>query len=443
MLPAHVVLVRLVRVPAGVTKHREGMLRFEAAQRLPLPLAELAWDHAACGRSDGEDVVLLFAAKDAVVAPLAQALEDCALSPERFVPGSFALLEAWRREAGRRPDAPATLLVDAGIRTTTVLRWEGAECREIFTMALPAPDAKAPAAQDIERWIGRLAEELRRSSPAKSGASAGTGAEQLRLTGAGAAPGLAAELQARTGRKVALFAPGWTLAEPDGEAVCPERFDAVASIALIGGAAAALRPERECPDLLPAKIRARNLVRRRRPWLAAAAVVALAVPWFPLQKWRGESAGLRTQVATADARIAELSGRLEQERKLAHRRDLLVQEVQRLDELQRRRGSWLRFLRDLHDRLESAEDAWLDHLRFGLEGRGTEARPLVELGGRLLLRAEGSPAGAVPRERSAALLGELASLPGVSAVREVRFDDGPPGLLRFELVLVLDRRLPL
>ena len=66
------------------------------------------------------------------------------------------------------------------------------------------------------------------------------------------------------------------------------------------------------------------------------------------------------------------------------------------------------------------------------------------LSGRLLdARNPGAKASPASRERARQLLGRLAGSPYVAAVTNERFDNSQPGLLRFDVTLVVNPRHPL
>jgi hypothetical protein len=135
-----------------------------------------------------------------------------------------------------------------------------------------------------------------------------------------------------------------------------------------------------------------------------------------------------------------------------------------LQRLVEARSSWTAFLADLQERLVTAEDVWLESLQFLPSGKSADAtvlRPresglgIIAAGGdaerpepaslvRLnltgcLFDADNpvTKAGARSYQRAKSLLAGLRASPFVAAVENERFDGSQPGMLRFEITLVV------
>jgi type IV pilus assembly protein PilM len=144
---------------------------------------------------------------------------------------------------------------------------------------------------------------------------------------------------------------------------------------------------------------------------------------------------METELAPVRARAARLQEKLAQLR-------TRQQQLEQVQAVHDRRFAWLQFFADLQDRLVKVEDVWLDSLRPVAAGAGAPLRLVVS--GRMLDRA--NPLAKVSQDtvtRVRVLFAELAKSPGVASVEGEHFDTSQPGVLRFDLVLVVDPAHPL
>ena len=163
----------------------------------------------------------------------------------------------------------------------------------------------------------------------------------------------------------------------------------------------------------------------------------------------------------AQGHATEVELQLRPLRELEKRNTELLQHIERakksVAELQgvvEKKTNWLRFLKDLQDRLVTVEDVWLESLSIvrdpSLEvlaaaGSGSPATDLrLVLSGRLLDR--GNPISKVSAESYERVKQLIASFGGsefIASVEHERFDNSQPGILRFDFTLVVRPQKPL
>lgn len=467
VLPGHLVLTKFVKTPRLEPTKRERVILFEAQQSLPCALSEIVWGHAVAGEAEAGVEELLCAAKREAVEALCEAAEQAGVSLRAVVPGPVALVAAYRR--AQPADAPPTVLLEIGARTTTLAL---VEARQFHLRALSigseavAPqtaesrpgdwadaeecareprrrDAVAPA---LEAMAERLALEVTRTVVHFKRQSGAAEPGRAVLTGGGARlGGLADLLGARLRVPVGEFDP------LNGIEIAPAAAGAAgqaAHLAALCGAAALQFGLRSLAiDLRPARLKSIEATRRRQPWLMAAAGLAASALLLPLLHWRSVERELRAKIAAVDAGIAPLRARED-----SHRRDLarlaeLTRRVGELQAVQDRSVSWQQFLADLQDRLGQVEDVWLERMQLAPAPATDRADPgalRIAVSGRILDRT--NPLAKVSPEayrRVTDLLGSLAQSPFLSAVESERFDDEQPGILRFDFVLVTRPARPL
>lgn len=415
VLPASLLLVKSVAVPAVAGAGRARVIRFESARAIPYPLEEVVWDHVAPVGGEPAAEVLVFAAKLAAVERLCAAVETAGFAVAAVCPGPLVTLAAGRAAL---PSAGG-LVLGCGARTTEV--WSvtphHARLRVLPFGSADFPEATALAGQ----WQGELARTW-----AHLGLAAPP-AHVCLVAPAESAADLRAALVARWSGTVETV-PG-----------LPDSAAWVAAGSLIGG-------REPGADLLPpARVRERAW-RRRLPALALAAGLALAALLPPIVWHRAEAAKARRAAEALEAELAPLRVRAAQHRQQRERLDALRERIAALRAVEERRYRWVALLADLQDRLGQVEDVWLDRLEIAPETGAPGETPALRLAiaGRMLDQT--NPLARVSPEtygRVKALFARFAESPFVAEVRGERFDSDQPGLLRFEVVLVAADRQPL
>jgi len=416
VLPASLLWARSVAVPPAAGAGRERVIRFEAARAIPYPLAEVVWDQVAPVGGATAAEVLVVAAKLAAVERLCAAVEAAGFPLGAVCPAPLVTLAAGRAAL---PEGGG-LVLGLGARTTEV--WgvtpEHARLRLLPFGLADCPDAAALAEQ--------LGGEVTRTCPHLGFAS--PPAHVTVVTRADLPPGTREALATRW-RATVETVSDWS----DSHALA-----VAASLELAEDAARA--------DLLPPVRRAERAWRRRLPWLAVAAGLALAALGPPVLRHRADAAASNRAAAILEAELAPLRVRAAQHRVQLERLADLRQRLAVLHGVEERRHRWVALLADLQDRLGTVEDVWLDRLEIAPgTGAAGEAAPLrLAITGRMLDQA--NPLARVSPEtygRVKALFARLAESPFVAEVQGERFDSEQPGLLRFDVVLVAAERQPL
>jgi len=487
-LPAHLTFLRVVALPRVSARRRRQIIAFEMREGVPVPLAELVWSGATVATPGGGREIVLTAARRSTIEALCERLGAAGLYPVAALPAWLALQSGL---AYNHPDFAGALAVAVGARSTLLVFDRGAglclrsvalggdavtervaenlgldlASAEFIKRGEPvgtAPPGEAQRAHAAVRMAAdefgrRLGGEIARSLAAIApGESRGPG--RLYLSGGGAQlAGLPARLADHLRLPVVHRDPwqhldrGGSGAREPGEMTPALLGDLVGVAAARGGPAAA--------NLLPRPLRRRIWLCRHRGALAAAALLALAA--------MGGAIGRERRAAdTARGRAAEVEIAIGRLRQLDRRNRANLDQLERLKgrtaALQRlveaKRG-WVGLLADLQERLVRVGDAWLERLqvgpaagserpdgpgagRFGPKsGRaGPEALPPIRIAvaGCLFDPDNPSgPAGAGAYGRAQALLAQVRASPYVASVENERFDGGQPGVLRFEMTLVL------
>jgi type IV pilus assembly protein PilM len=467
ILPAHVLLMKLLKTPRVDAAAREGIVRFEAHQKIPYPLSDVEWGSAVVGETAAGCDVALFAAKRDTIDPLCAAAEAAGFVPRYLLPGPLANLAAARRVRS----TPGTLLVDIGARSTTLLYLEK-ECAHLRSFSLGGNNVTQQiaaaricdfaAAEELKfggkdcpaleqataKLVTRLAQEITRSVLFFQDQSGAEPPQQVVLTGGcSRLPHLSGVLAKRLNLPVATL--DWAGAVEIGFKV--NLVDGVfPSAGLIGAAALQVSTSQPTVNLLPSRLRTREVMRRRQPWLAAAAaavVTALLPPIFHFQSVIGAT---RRQTAAVERDLVPLRERADRNRANLKKIAQSMRQIEVLQDLRDRRFSWLTLLAGLQQRLSEVEDVWLDRMQVvpvaNARHPAAGALPAIRIAvsGRMLDKADPlSKVSETTYRRVNGLLASLAAAPFVAKVEGEAFDNSQPGVLRFNFTLVADPSRPL
>lgn len=458
VLPAHLTLAKQIKIPRVPAARRGQIILFEAGQAIPHPLGEIAWDWVGSGPAGSAEDILLVAAKREQVEQLCAAAAAAGLRPTRVLPSVLSTLAAFRLV--RAETEQAGLLLNIGGRSTNLLlvdksafaartlalgggpvtprlaesRGGSEEEAEGIKVAGESTDR---IAEPKEILTGRLALEVIRSVQHFSRQFGLGNPPRLILAGGGTRlAGLAAGLGSRLKLPVETCDVSTAVKFDDGRMPGGDLTD------LVGAASLVLGRQQATLDLLPPALRRHEDLRRRQPWLIAAAVLGMAAWLPPILYYRQVAITTRARVVALDRALGPLREREKSIRGNLARLKELRADVAGMEFVQSHRDSWLRFLAALQERLAKVQDVWLDQLRPLPPG---EKGPLkLALSGCLLTRT--TPAAAVQPTthlRVRELVAGLTGLPSVKAVEGERYDSSQPGLLRFSLVLVTDSAHPL
>lgn len=449
VLPAHLCLTKFVKVPRVDAVQREKILRFEAEQNIPYALSDVVWGSVAVSDTATETDVLLAAAKLEVLDVLCDAADAAGFKINTVSPAQCATLAGFRLVAGTA--GKCFLGLNVGERATTLVLVESGRFA-LRSFAVGTNDnagleiAKESAAgRQSEPLIAKLQQEIARSLLHFQWRTGMTKPERVYVAGSGVA--LTGLVEA-VGEKLKIPAVLCDLREvvdqveasarstvPDGESVN--------LIDLAGAAATCFDRRRHAGiNLLPPRMLEHVSYRRRRPWLMAAAIMAMTIllpPVFHFTALREEavkkSMALERELAPLRVRDFRIQQNLRQISEIRER----VAFYRDTDE---RRDTWIRFLAGMQTQIGAVEDVWLEKIQLAPPTVNAPMKLLVS--GRMLDRTHPlAKVSAGTFSRVNALLNRLAPAPFVAAVESEHFDHHQPGVLQFDFVLVTDAKQPL
>ena len=464
VLPAHLVLTKLINTPRVEPAKRGKIIRFEAGQTIPYALTDVVWDSVVVGERETDLEVLLAAAKLEAVEPLCEAAQAAGFAPLLVLPSPLATLAGFRLVHAAQPQ-PA-LVLSLGARSTTLVLVESNRfvARTLslgghgFPPQIAANQDRDPGEAEAGKLSGRgpdlaadatgilatrLAQEITRSTLHFRRQGDRVSHARVYLTGGGARrAGLDGALAARLKTPVERLDVLGTVETAAGAVKEDATAHALTLTDLIGAAATQLRSGQPVLDLLPPRRRSRENLRRCQPWLIAAAALAVAALVPPAVHWHRVAVAARRKAAAIERELVPLRERAARNRTSLQQIEEFNREAAQLQGAYDRRASWLNLLADLQERLVRVEDAWLEKLQVMPAAAGSPVELVIS--GRMLDRAN-PPAQATPGtfNRVKALLASIVDSPFVASVEGERFDNSQPGILKFDFVLVADPQHPL
>jgi type IV pilus assembly protein PilM len=256
VLPPHITLAKIIRVPQFERGKREKVIRFAAEEAIPCPLADVVWDHVAAADHDLE--VMLAAVKRGPLEELCAGVRAAGFEIGAVLPASLGTLAAFRMAPH---DQEPTLLLNIGARSTSLLIVSGNR----FVVRTIACGAQS------DSFAMRLVQEVTRSVLFFRRQGGWPEPVRICLTGGGArSAGLAAALAAGFKLPVGHLELAALI---DGELAGAELTD------LTGAAATRLCPGHPAMNLIPSSLRP---MRVKRPLQVAGATLAVAVAVWPL-----------------------------------------------------------------------------------------------------------------------------------------------------------------
>ncbi|OHE88971.1 MAG: hypothetical protein A3G75_15155 [Verrucomicrobia bacterium RIFCSPLOWO2_12_FULL_64_8] len=496
ILPGHLSMNRVVRMPRVEPAQMRRIVEFEARQLFSPESGELVWSNSAATPADDGLETVLSAVRRPVLEELCSRMDATGFTPAAAVPAWAAVCSAGEYN---HPEAAGGMMLNVGARTSHFIVSRGprlltriialggnmvtgriaAELEVDFATAErikrkaggatsfpPPPPRECMAVQlATEEFARRLGGEIARSIAGLIDGNLAGRPSLLLLSGGGSRlEGLPSLLEKFAGfaiqrhealRRIEL---GTAAAAPGTEPDVPPPVE------LVGAAMLASEMKPGELDLLPADWRRRRALRRGRPLLAAAAVMAVMAPWLPMvvfdgradaaHRWLGEIATPLKEMQQLEARYLDETGRLTE----------INRRISALERIHRARTSWLEFLSDLQERLTTVEHIWLEKLevvapdsrpaaslpRPASDGMGVmvssrnAARVTPDATVRLCLAGSlfdpehpSSTVGPGAYDRAKAFLSGLRESPFVATVENSRFDAGRPGLLQFEVTVVV------
>jgi type IV pilus assembly protein PilM len=399
------VFTRFVKLPAVDQERIERIITFEAQQNVPFPIDEVVWDYQLVG-SDAIDKieVVLVAIKAQLLEEINAVVEASGLRTSRVDMATMALYNAFRFNYSELKGC--SLVIDIGARTTNLLFVEpgkffsrsipiggssvtsaiAKEFNESFSAAEqrktrdefvslggahaePENSEVARVSKLVRNSMTRLHAEVTRSISFYRTQQKGSQPERVFLCGgAVTTPYMREFFREKLQCSIELFNPLRKVTV--AKSVVIEEVTRFAHLLgeLVG---LALRSTMNCPmelNLRPASVVRRQRLAQRQPFFVLAGACFL----LGLLAW----AFYFMRVAQVDRQVADtLQVDVERMRELETRIKRLGQETAMLDAAARPlleaiddRGTWLRILDDLNERLPK-EDIWITELAPTSEGR--------------------------------------------------------------------------
>lgn len=476
VVPGHLALTKMVRVPAVAETQRPKLIEFEVRQGIPFDLDQVYWSHHEQGIHAGEVEVMVVAAKKLGLDRLLVAAKSAGLRVSSIVAAGPTLLAAQEVvEAG-------AALISVGARATHLVFQDGQrthlrtltlagnsvsqEIANSLTQSLAdaeqlkvgvlsgqitlpaATPAGAAVKAAVEGFGARLRLEFDRTVVTQVRPAGITLPATLHVAGGGARlPGLAEALRSTNSPAVQL----WEL--PTGLAVNGAAADVIARVGIERFADLVGAFRRATPgggvelDLAPRGMREARAAKRQRPrWLAAAALLVLAAY---LPGWHYQRLASARSEAADTMRQAVVPVQVLRDRTTAHLAELdRLRESAAVWEARRQsQHAWEALLADLQGSLSTTGDVWLERMQVlpleALPGDAGEDRARINLriSGRLLDRE--NPLSRVSQnayERVTSLLESFLESPRITDIEGERFDASEPGMLRFDFTLVINPR---
>lgn len=482
-IPPHLALLRFARSPAVKARRREEVIRFEAAQHIPYSPGEVVWDWVEVA-DDGMDFDFMLAAvKTAELTALCRVVSAAGFRPVQVLPAGLALLEARRLGTGHGP--ADTLWVDIGARSTQLLFVTGgrfylrtltlgaqaitqavADEQRIGPVAAEAAKrqvfggdagvaADSPVRDAMERATAnfnlRLSLELARALAAHAQQPGAVRPAAVQLAGGGAqTPGLIAALRDKLGLPVDLMGvPHGVQLAATAKADGADKAGVYLPV-LAGLAAGAVRTEGRMPNLLPPEWSEAGAFRRAQGWWLAGAALLMFALVPPLWEAAGRRQAAKQEADRLERAMQPQRAQAAVNAQILAELERMQDEGARLGRLVRAKSAWLDFFAELQSALFAVEDVWLDRLQLeplppGSMMAGAPDAPLrLAISGRLLDTR--NPLAKVSPEANARvrrLLAKIRESRFVAAIEDERFDATQPGILRFDVTLLMEPGEPL
>jgi type IV pilus assembly protein PilM len=438
----------------------------------------LIWDFAVVEQTAGHLEVLVTAAKSDALQAVCAALESAGM---RATAISSANLELYHSYQFNYADAAErVLLVDIGARTTQLLfvdqthyfsrtlpfggnaitqsiaealRVSFGEAEELKIELHSTQDSRLTHSeswravqQAIDQFGMRLHGEMIRSTANLRGALIGQPAKIYVAGGGSHMDSLVAALAKRNDRPAYLFSPLRQVALMPA-VVARGSLRMWPQLSQLVGLAIGINGKRSpSADLLPPSAREEMEFRRRRPMLIATALLVAIAILPAVFYYRGRARAAEKQSAEIALTLKPMRDRQVRDRELVQQIERLRTRIDALNGVAETRTNWQRFLKDIQDRMTRVDDVWLDSLAVQrddavaavLPGKDGDHRLRLLLSGRLLDRANPiSKVSAESYERVKQLISSFSSSDFVASVERERFDNHQPGILRFDLTLVV------
>ena len=307
-VPGHSVITKFVKLPPIDSDDLTELVTMEAAQQIPFPLDDGAWDWAALEGGGIEKEVLLVAIRQEVLDDISESVSGAGLSLKEVDSAPTALFNAFRYNY---PDVnEPVLLVDIGAKSTELIYIEG---QKLFIQGVNSPgttgasltsaiakefgvsfaeaeahkvgtgvvslgstegmdEATAALASFIRNSVNRLPGEISRRTNFYRSQQGGNAPTKVYVAGGGANLGYLVDfLQEKLSLPVEPFNPLRRVSAADESlAVKAHQLGELVGLGVEGAGKAELHI-----DLVPTSLGAERASARRKPWLLGAAGILL------------------------------------------------------------------------------------------------------------------------------------------------------------------------
>ena len=418
ILPGSLLLTKTIRAPRVEESKQRQIVAFELQQKMPYPLAELIWDYQVVEDDGVEQEVLAIAVRPAIAESFCEKVDALGLNPVELSAASILDYNALRLSL-LEMRGEETLVINIGAKSTNLLfiNPEGFLIRNIalggnsltqhVADSIGVPFAKAeqvkrsffsgevafssddPAVQILEKnaeqFKARLSQEVTRSVVTYKRLKKGKSPTRVFLCGKGSLlPGLPEYLSQKQALAVDYFDP--LRAVKIGPKIDPEMLPQLPFILseVVGEACRVFAVGETSSyrgiNLLPKDKLANMTIRKKRWWLAAAAVILSLVPLPSV-------IGTMAEFSQAKQTLAEKKGQLRQKQlevseqvekqeglvALDHFARAIDKELSSLQAVSSGADNWRLLLADLQALIiNEAREVWLDELYVQREARGTK-----------------------------------------------------------------------
>lgn len=428
VLSSRYVFTTMLRFPHVEVSKQAQMIAFEASQVIPYPLEESTWDSFIVADSITQTDALLAASKSIFIDALTRCVDASGLQLNAIYPRS--LIDAVLYGTSSQKGTQVALLIHFGEEH---IHFTFCEQHHVFVRCAAFRKNGGTFSDDL---FSRLLDETIEHYIDQTGWSK---PEHYFITGEPSFVARGYDLaKRRYGDAVRLWSPlehfdlkpGHRMEDPDGLGN------------LYAGALLAESDDFPAVNLLPLAVLRDRLFKKKRPWIALAAICLSLTPipyWLYFKKVKGHYETGASVIASEFEQMQQTDREFQQaQTKIKD----LTESIETLERLNSDKFFWVRLLRDLNVRFAEVDDVWLDSLEYSKDAQGNILEQKLELSGGLLISQgqplEGASAREVASLRIYNLVDRLSDSEFVAQVHEVGFDISDRQILKFKLALVMN-----
>jgi type IV pilus assembly protein PilM len=468
VLPGWAVLTKVIKVTRIEGDGQREVVRYEAENALPNGLEGFDWTYGIL-RDDGyERDVLVQAVSNTFLNKILGWLNRYGAQIS-FID---ALISAELCGLGQQyaSDEGASVLLDVGARSVSLIvsseheipflrsfnfgarivtqalanqlgkSYEEAERYKIEWLRTNGGGANLEALnQASEGFVNRLVNEVQRSLTLYRRQGQTGNPARILLTGGGSQlPGLADFLQRKTGIPTTFYDPFRGVSSGPNLPTTQTSQIAYVLPSPLGMAFGYRDPKIVRGNLLPKALVSKLQFSEKKPWLLAAACLFLLSGIIVGFKYHLKAWDSQGRIATLEAELAPLES-LSLDVDEAHKEytELLAKTAAK-ERILHQRHYWVGFLADMQNRLNKVQDVWLESMQPEDSAAESKEERLRVTGSLLDREHPLSLVSSNSRRRVEALLQSIAASPFILSVENRRFDTTRPGILQFDVSLVVN-----